>query len=165
MGVPMSAPCGADMESMQSMLKAREEQLVSAWSQTLKAGASAQQGMSDPVESASASSARISKNNPLHRAYKPENTVSLRGITDRRFDGQIRMFLDDVGYGFIKSEEFEKAWDGTGRPKNDVFIHRNQKGSFKVNDKVSFSVYLNFKGKPQGTDLQRYKPKEDADDD
>merc|ERR1711862_731948 len=102
-----------------------------------------------------ASGALVARSNPMHPAYKPDNTEQLLGITDRRFEGQIRMFLDDVGYGFIKSFEFEKQWDTTKRPKNDVFIHRNQKGHFKIGDKVSFSVYLNFKGKPQGTDLRR----------
>jgi len=162
-GIPsaLGGPSGAvDLESLQKASKDREDALVSAFSQRIQAAASSLSSNGATAETQS-SGVGVSKNNPLHPAYRPEGTEPLLGITNRRFVGHIRMFLDEAGYGFIKSLEFEKLWEQTGRPKNDVFFHRNQKGPFSKGDKVDFSVYLNFKGKPQGTDFR--KPSGDKD--
>lgn len=142
------------MESLQKMMKDQESAFMKSASSTLRAAAAGQARPAPSGEGSAPSSDGISRSNPMHRAYQPPDTEIILGITDKRFEGNIRMFLDEVGYGFVKSAEFEKVWEATGKQKNDVFIHRYQKGPFNVGDRVTFRVYLNFKGKPQGTDLR-----------
>jgi len=92
----------------------------------------------------------LSRSNPLHPAYRPPETETILGLTDCRFEGYIRLFIDDQGYGFIKCAQLTKRF-----PDKDVFLHRNQKGQFSQGDAVIFSVFINFRGKPQATDLRR----------
>eukprot|EP00929_Paragymnodinium_shiwhaense_P065611 TRINITY_DN3286_c0_g2_i1.p1 TRINITY_DN3286_c0_g2~~TRINITY_DN3286_c0_g2_i1.p1 ORF type:complete len:331 (-),score=76.86 TRINITY_DN3286_c0_g2_i1:108-1100(-) len=160
MGMGMMAPMGAmgmgmpmPVAASDASLQDQESAFLKTASKTLQSAAVGQT-VRTTTTSASSVDTGIAKTNPMHRAYQPPETEVVIGVTDKRFEGNIRMFLDDVGYGFIKSANFEKAWESTGRQKNDVFIHRYQKGPYKVGDKVTFSVYLNFKGKPQGTDLR-----------
>jgi cold shock CspA family protein len=151
---PVAASGGSPMDI--SKLKEQESAFLKSASETLRGAISGQsvRSLGSGVSATPPPGSGVARSNPMHRAYQPEGTEPVHSITDHRFEGHIRMFLEDVGYGFIKSASFEKAWESTGRAKNDVFIHRYQKGPFHVGDRVSFSVYLNFKGKPQGTDLR-----------
>lgn len=116
---------------------------------TIKAGA-APLGMEESV-----SRNGVPRTDPLHLAYKPPNTDSIPGLTDRRFDGKIRLFIEKegYGYGFIKCNELAERF-----PTQDVFLHRNQRGSFNQGDRVTFTLFVNYRGKPQATDLRKPKP-------
>lgn len=92
----------------------------------------------------------VPRSNPLNPAYRPADSEPMPGVTDRRFEGKIRLFIEDQGYGFIKTEGLNNRF-----PDKDVFLHRNQKGRFVQGDIVSFTVFINFRGKPQATDLRR----------
>lgn len=61
--------------------------------------------------------------------------------------GTIKSFSDKNGYGFIDSPEVKELG------YQDVFIHHQQMGNFKVGDEVVFTCYLNDKGNPQAKDL------------
>jgi len=61
--------------------------------------------------------------------------------------GTIKSFNDKNGYGFIDSPEVKDLG------YQDVFMHHQQMGNFKVGDTVVFTCYLNDKGNPQGKDL------------
>merc|ERR1719162_1223693 len=69
----------------------------------------------------------LPRSNPLNPAYRPPDSEPMLGVTDRRFEGKISLFIEDQGYGFIKAERF---------PDKDVFLHRNQKGRFVQGDTV-----------------------------
>jgi cold shock CspA family protein len=144
-------------DGMQSMFKEREAALARAMSESLRAGASEQgpdSGRADVPGGSSAAGRESARSNVLSLAYRPPNAEPVLGITDRRFEGIIRSFNDQEGYGFLKCDSFDKVWAERGYSKNDVFLHRNQKGTFLQGDAVSFGVFLNFRGKPQATDLR-----------
>lgn len=90
--------------------------------------------------------------NVHHPNYRPNDMELVPGLTDRRFEGRLTLWFEDKGYGFIESEEIKKMF-----PDMDVFLHQNQRRHFNRGDYVSFSVFLNFRGKPQGTELRRRK--------
>jgi len=144
-------------DGMQSLFKEHEGALARAMSESLRAGASEQgpdPSRADVPCGSSAASRESARSNVLSLAYRPPNAEPVFGITDRRFEGIIRSFNDQEGYGFLKCDSFDKVWAERGYSKNDVFVHRNQKGTFVQGDAVSFGVFLNFRGKPQATDLR-----------
>jgi len=69
------------------------------------------------------------------------------GITDKRFEGVVKSFNAQKGFGFIECEELKEMFG------NDVFLHHSQLGSHEVGEPVSFSVFLNKESKPQGMEL------------
>merc|ERR1712190_628669 len=97
----------------------------------------------------SSSTSRSDVNSP---AYRPPNTEPIFGVTDRRWEGYIRLFIEDSihGYGFIKCKELQEKF-----PDKDVFLHRNQRNGFNQGDTVTFAVFMNYRGMPQATDLRR----------
>mmetsp|Transcript_64918 Transcript_64918/g.195878 ORF Transcript_64918/g.195878 Transcript_64918/m.195878 type:complete len:189 (+) Transcript_64918:1-567(+) len=105
--------------------------------------------------------ASVSRTDPNHHAYRPSNTEPIPGVTDRRWEGYIRLFIEDElhGYGFIKCTDLRKRF-----PDKDVFLHRNQRAGFKQGDTVTFSVFMNFRGMPQATDLKKPRQKTEDDD-
>merc|ERR1711879_307228 len=100
--------------------------------ESLRAGAAKDRDPDGP--SFSSASGGASRSNVNHLAYRPPHSEPVIGITDKRFEGTIRSFSDKEGYGFLRSAVFEKAWLAKGLPKNDVFLHRNQKGPFDQGD-------------------------------
>lgn len=92
-----------------------------------------------------------SAGNDTSMNYRPPNMEPIVGITDRRFVGRLQFWFDEKGIGFIRSENFCEKY----KENQDVFIHRNQKGRFKKGDLVEFSVFINYRGKPQATELKR----------
>merc|ERR1712054_138047 len=66
---------------------------------------------------------------------------------NRRFQGRIKSFNSEKGYGFIESAE---AYQIHGR---DVFLHKAHIGSFAVGTFISFTVDTNKEGMPQARDL------------
>lgn len=66
---------------------------------------------------------------------------------NRRFQGRIKSFNSEKGYGFIESAE---AYQTHGR---DVFLHKAHIGSFAVGTFISFVVETNKEGMPQARDL------------
>merc|ERR1719282_992371 len=60
--------------------------------------------------------------NVHHPNYRPPDMEPIIGITDRRFEGHIKLWFDDKGYGFIECKEVKKRF-----PDVDVFLHLNQK--------------------------------------
>merc|ERR1740121_55522 len=62
--------------------------------------------------------------------------------------GVIKSFNSNNGYGFIECQEIKEKYGA------DIFLHKQQLGSFQVGDTVLFTAYLNSSGKPQGKDLQ-----------
>ncbi|CAK9052853.1 unnamed protein product [Durusdinium trenchii] len=91
--------------------------------------------------------------NVNHPNYRPPDMEQIPGITDKRFVGRIKFWFENKGFGFIESEEFTKAFRGD----SDVFLHHFQKRHFQRGDLVEFSVFTNFRGKPQGTELRKVK--------
>jgi len=114
---------------------------VGASASTLASGKALSAGTS---ASSSLSTADI--NSP---AYRPPNSETLPGVTDKRWDGRLSRWFDDQGFGFIDCEELSTKF------KQDVFLHNNQRAGFNRGDGVNFAVFLNFRGKPQATDLRR----------
>ena len=84
--------------------------------------------------------------NVNHPNYRPPDMEPKPGITDKRFVGRIKFWFETKGFGFIESEEFSKVFRGD----SDVFLHHFQKRHFQRGDLVEFSVFTNFRGKPQG---------------
>merc|ERR1740123_436185 len=87
--------------------------------------------------------------NVTHPNYRPPDMEIVPGLTDRRFEGVLKLWVEDKGFGFIMCEDIRKRYP------DDVFLHSNQKRNFGRGDHVSFGVFLNFKGKPQATELRR----------
>merc|ERR1719499_623008 len=87
--------------------------------------------------------------NVRHPNYRPADMEIVPGLTDRRFEGVLRLWVEDKGFGFIMCEEIRQKYP------DDVFLHQNQKRHFVRGDHVSFNVFLNFMGKPQATELRR----------
>jgi len=94
----------------------------------------------------------------MHPNYRPPDSEPLPGVTDKRFVGKLKLWFEDKGYGFIVCDGMKARF-----PDIDVFLHQNQKRHFTRGDNVSFSVFINFKGKPQATELRRAKAEEHAD--
>jgi len=90
-----------------------------------------------------------------HPNYRPPDVEPIPGVTDRRWEGRIKMWFEDKGYGFISNEELQKRFKDL-----DVFLHQNQKRHFRRGDLVTFSVYPNYRGQPQATELRRAKSSE-----
>ncbi|CAJ1371071.1 unnamed protein product [Effrenium voratum] len=67
-----------------------------------------------------------------HPNYRPPDVEPIPGITDRRWEGRIKMWFEDKGYGFISNEELKKRFNDL-----DVFLHLNQKRHFKRGDTVA----------------------------
>lgn len=91
--------------------------------------------------------------NVNHPNYRPPDMEQIPGVTDKRFVGRIKFWFENKGFGFIESEEFSKVFGGD----SDVFLHHFQKKHYQRGDLVEFSVFTNFRGKPQGTELRKVK--------
>ena len=89
--------------------------------------------------------------NVNHPNYRPPDMEVIPGITDRRFVGRIKFWFENKGFGFIESEQFSKVFGGD----SDVFLHHFQKRHYQRGDMVEFSIFTNFRGKPQGRHCQR----------
>ncbi|CAE7228747.1 unnamed protein product [Symbiodinium sp. CCMP2592] len=87
-----------------------------------------------------------------HPSYRPPDMEQMPGITDRRFEGRITMWFEDKGYGFIGNDELKQKFNGM-----DVFLQKNQKRHFSQGDQVIFSVFKNYRGQPQATELRAGK--------
>jgi len=87
--------------------------------------------------------------NVHHPNYRPANMEIIPGLTDRRYEGVIKLFVEEKGFGYIACEELRNKYP------DDVFLHHLQKRHFVMGDHVSFNVFLNFKGRPQATELRR----------
>lgn len=94
-----------------------------------------------------------SSNDMSHPSYRPHDMEQIPGVTDQRFEGRITMWLEDKGYGFIGNEELKQRFNGM-----DVFLHVNQKRHFGQGDAVKFSVFKNYRGQPQATELRNARP-------
>jgi len=133
----------------------REAAMAKTLSQSLRAGAASSE--ETIVSAGMAGGGAAARSNVLHLAYRPTNSESIHGVTDKRFDGKIKAFNERDGYGFVCSEDFEEVWVGKGHQKIDIFLHRNQKGPYEQGDIVSFGIFMNFRGRPQATDLRPAK--------
>jgi len=145
---------GTSQGQMQTFVGAQQgqEQAYAKAMAVIKAGAAA------PTEEEQATGTvgvgtSVPRTDPTHHAYWPANTQPFPGITDRRWEGTIRLFIGDTlhGYGFIKCNELREKYPDKDK---DVFLHRNQRAGFKQGDVVNFAVFMNFKGNPQATDLR-----------
>merc|ERR1712039_535607 len=84
--------------------------------------------------------------------FRPEKSEEVPGITDQRWEGSIKAWFDDKGYGFIESPDLKKKY-----PDADVFLHAGQRQEFKKGAWVTFGVFMNNRGKPQATELKKYR--------
>merc|ERR1712039_1152861 len=84
--------------------------------------------------------------------FRPEKSEEIPGITDQRWEGSIKAWFDDKGYGFIESPDLKKKY-----PETDVFLHAGQRQEFKKGAWVTFGVFMNNRGKPQATSLKKYR--------
>eukprot|EP00811_Abedinium_folium_P001282 NODE_11171_length_1303_cov_4.365646.p1 GENE.NODE_11171_length_1303_cov_4.365646~~NODE_11171_length_1303_cov_4.365646.p1 ORF type:complete len:324 (+),score=73.01 NODE_11171_length_1303_cov_4.365646:88-1059(+) len=73
-------------------------------------------------------------------------------LSERRSCGIIKSFSHQSGFGFIECPELRSSFG------NDVFLHKNQLGSFDLGVAVTFAVALNKDGKPQAYDLKQVGP-------
>eukprot|EP00439_Symbiodinium_sp_Y106_P072880 s783_g13.t1 len=76
-----------------------------------------------------------------HPHYRPPDMEVVPGLTDRRFVGVMYLWFEDKGFGFIECPDITKKFG------QDAFLHRTQRKNFKRGQYVSFSVYLNYRGK------------------
>eukprot|EP00439_Symbiodinium_sp_Y106_P081721 s531_g20.t2 len=67
-----------------------------------------------------------------HPNYRPPDVEPIPGVTDRRWEGRIKMWFEDKGYGFISNEELKKRFKDL-----DVFLHQNQKRENRSGSKRS----------------------------
>eukprot|EP00435_Cladocopium_sp_Y103_P030079 s1831_g7.t1 len=91
-----------------------------------------------------------------HPNYRPADSEQIPGVTDTRFEGKIKVWWDSKGHGLIECEEVRLKFPG----QDGVFLHDSQRRHFRKGDEVSFAVFVNFRGRPQATELRR--PEEDA---
>lgn len=82
----------------------------------------------------------------------PEGSMELPGVTDARFDGQIKSFNEAKGFGFVSCDAIQLQFGC------DVFLHHLQFAGFEVGQAVSFGVLLNKAGKPQAKELAPLLP-------
>merc|ERR1719384_2714489 len=59
--------------------------------------------------------------NVNHPNYRPADMEIVPGLTDRRFEGVLSLWVEDKGFGFIMCEEIRQKFP------DDVFLHQNQK--------------------------------------
>merc|ERR1719491_309615 len=138
---------GADgAESAEDAAQQKQQEYTKAMAR-IKAGPGAL--LDDSDDEAYSSSRPVDSSHPN---YRPPGAEKVPGLTDKRFDGYIHFWHKEQGYGFIKSQQLSKRF-----PNHDIFLHKNQKGSKEEGDHVSFGVFLNFRGKPQATELRRPK--------
>jgi len=88
--------------------------------------------------------------NAEHPCYRPADAPTIPGVSDKRFEGQIKMWFEEKGYGFIDQPELKMKFNGM-----DVFLQNHQKRHFEKGDFVSFSVFKNYRGQPQATELRK----------
>merc|ERR1719359_2614592 len=69
------------------------------------------------------------------------------GAATGRFQGRIKSFNVQKGFGFIECAEAHQVY---GR---DVFLHKAQIGDFEIGRLVSFAVEMNKNNMPQARDL------------
>merc|ERR1719456_1006210 len=69
------------------------------------------------------------------------------GAATGRFQGRIKSFNVQKGFGFIECPEAHQIY---GR---DVFLHKAQIGQFQIGSQVSFAVEMNKQNMPQARDL------------
>lgn len=87
-----------------------------------------------------------------HPNYRPPDMEQVAGVTDKRFEGRIKMWFEDKSYGFIATDGLKEVPRFHGM---DVFLHLSQKRHFKRGDSVTFNVFVNYRGQPQATELRR----------
>lgn len=150
--VPMNTMGAADQSQMFGFAAGseQEQQAYAKAMAAIKAGAVRPTAALE--EDVTYGGTSVPRTSPDHHAYRPPNTEPISGVTEKRWEGYIRLFIEDKlhGYGFIKSTELRKKI-----PDKDIFLHRNQRNGFKQGDTVTFSVFMNFRGMPQATDLRR----------
>lgn len=84
---------------------------------------------------------------PMPAKPAPASAGEVPGVTDRRFMGTIVAYNQDKGFGFISNAELKAIFG------KDVFLHKEQVGSFSVGSQVAFGVFLNKQGQAQAKDL------------
>mmetsp|Transcript_24211 Transcript_24211/g.63776 ORF Transcript_24211/g.63776 Transcript_24211/m.63776 type:complete len:233 (-) Transcript_24211:395-1093(-) len=156
----MAAQQQEQQQQMQQLQRQQQQKEHSRAMAVIKAGAISSAADDDSIGAGGAPS--VSRTNINHPAYRPPNTEPVPGVTDKRWEGYIRLFIEDHlhGYGFIKCEELRKKF-----PDKDVFLHRNQRNGFNQGDTVNFGVFMNFRGMPQATDLRKPRPKTEQGND
>mmetsp|Transcript_66980 Transcript_66980/g.185503 ORF Transcript_66980/g.185503 Transcript_66980/m.185503 type:complete len:277 (+) Transcript_66980:184-1014(+) len=87
-----------------------------------------------------------------HPNYRPVDGEIVPGLTDKRFEGRLKLWFEDKGYGFIECDEIRKKFRDV-----DVFLHQNQKRHFRRGAWISFAVFMNFRKTPQATELRKAK--------
>jgi len=75
-------------------------------------------------------------------------SASAAGAGLNRYNGRIKSFNDEKGFGFIESPQ---AFAQYGR---DVFLHKTAKGDLKVGADVTFTMEVNKQGMPQAKDVR-----------
>lgn len=86
---------------------------------------------------------------PPQNGGAPMAGQQIPGVTDRRWEGVLISVMQEKGFGFIRCPELKDTF-----PNNDIFLHKNQMGSYQQGDAVSFSVFINRSGKPNANELQ-----------
>mmetsp|Transcript_83538 Transcript_83538/g.131579 ORF Transcript_83538/g.131579 Transcript_83538/m.131579 type:complete len:170 (+) Transcript_83538:2-511(+) len=155
MAMTMNGATGSGVESFEpadELNKQHEDKFRHAMAR-IRAGAGAI--VEDDLEDAGYGG---NTSNTSHPSYRPPNMEKIPGLTDRRFEGYIHFWHREQGYGFIKSNQLSKKF-----PNHDIFLHKNQKGRFEEGDHVTFALFMNYRSKPQATELRRKK--EGAEDD
>merc|ERR1712061_214947 len=77
----------------------------------------------------------------------PSDGARKGGASATKFQGRIKSFYSEKGYGFI---ECPMAHAQFGR---DVFLHKSNVGDMAVGTEVMFGVEVNKQGMPQARDL------------
>lgn len=89
------------------------------------------------------------------KAVRTPNYASRKPIGE--FVGQIKVFLEDKGFGFITCADVRAHGY-----QNDTFLHHTERNSFSPGDFVKFTCTLNAAGKPQAHSLSLAEGEEAA---
>lgn len=84
---------------------------------------------------------------PMMPGFSPESFSMASGAGVGRFQGRIKSYNAEKGFGFIESDAAYAHYN------RDVFVHKAVIGSLKIGDMVTFGVQTNEQGMPQARDL------------
>mmetsp|Transcript_100517 Transcript_100517/g.177054 ORF Transcript_100517/g.177054 Transcript_100517/m.177054 type:complete len:297 (-) Transcript_100517:82-972(-) len=155
MGNPMMGSMMVGMDQTQAADQQQAQALDKAM-KVIKAGGSKKAA---DLDDGRRGQSNLPPSNPASLVYRPKSEF-IAGVTDRRHQGRIALFIEGEGYnyGYIECPALKKRY-----PQKDIFLHGNQKANFRQGDEVSFFVFVNYRGFPQATDLGKPRRQEDVE--
>merc|ERR1719343_1947735 len=120
---PMRAPEPADEEPEETQRRMGQQVMANTMAALRR---SETQADADEGDEGAEEVAPGPSSNVHHPNYRPADMEIVTGLTDRRFEGMLKVWFEDKGYGFIECQEIRGKY-----PDGDVFLHQNQKRHFE----------------------------------